>query len=317
MSRAQEFRMYIPVPTRQRAEALFLRRRPWPPDLRPIDVWHDSFTRSGMTHPYVWHASCIRVVRHLFIDIHWHSFIRVTWLIHTCDVTHSHMWHDSFTRSDMTHSYASCIQLVCHSFIDTHSLTLFHSCNVTHSNMWRDSVVPPLSPLPSRSAPYCWVTRLIHTKWHNATIRVVCLMHTSGTTLIRWHSLTLMHTCDVTHSHMWRDSVVPLLSPLPSRSVPYCCVTILIRTSDMTHSHVWHDSFIRVAWRIHASGITLSYEWHDSLIHETWLLCSFAPLSSPLNPKSAPLCCMTHSYVWHDSRIQVTWRTHTCGMNNS
>ena len=40
------------------------------------------------------------------------SFIRVTWLNHSCDMTHSFVWHDSFIRvtwlihmCDMTHSY--------------------------------------------------------------------------------------------------------------------------------------------------------------------------------------------------------------------
>jgi len=49
-----------------------------------------------MTHSYVWHD----------------SFTCVTWLIHMCDMTHLHVWHDSFIcvtwlihMCDMTHSY--------------------------------------------------------------------------------------------------------------------------------------------------------------------------------------------------------------------
>ena len=56
---------------------------------RHFCVWHDSFIRVtwliptlDMTHSYVWHD----------------SFIRVTWLIHTCDMTHSYVWHNSFIR---------------------------------------------------------------------------------------------------------------------------------------------------------------------------------------------------------------------------
>ena len=49
-------------------------------------VWHDSIHMCSMTHSYVWHD----------------SFIRVTWLIHMCDMTrsfdttHSFVWHDLF-----------------------------------------------------------------------------------------------------------------------------------------------------------------------------------------------------------------------------
>jgi len=50
----------------------------------------------------------------------WHeSFIHVTWLIHTCDMTHSYMWHDSFI----------------------HVTWLFHTCDMTHSYMWHDSFI--------------------------------------------------------------------------------------------------------------------------------------------------------------------------------
>ena len=54
---------------------------------RKNESWHDSFLRvtwliltCDMTHSYVWHDSC------------W----CVAWLILTCDMTHSYVWHDSF-----------------------------------------------------------------------------------------------------------------------------------------------------------------------------------------------------------------------------
>jgi len=79
----------------------------------------------GMTHSYVWHDSFICVtwlvytcdmtiricgMANLYV---WHdSFICVTWLLHMFDMTHSYVWHDSFKcvtwlihTCDMTHSY--------------------------------------------------------------------------------------------------------------------------------------------------------------------------------------------------------------------
>jgi len=51
----------------------------------------------------------------------WHdSFTCVTWLIHMCDMTHSHVWHDSFT----------CVTW------------LIHMCDMTNSHVWLDEFSP-------------------------------------------------------------------------------------------------------------------------------------------------------------------------------
>ena len=124
--------------------------------------------------------SCVR--RDSFMCVTWlihvwrDSFICVTWLIHMCDMTYSYVWHESFI----------CV------------LWLIH---MTHSNVWHDS--------------FKWVTWLIHA-WHDSFIYVT------------W----LIHMCGMTHSHAWHDS--------------FTCATWLILIYDMTHSYVWHDSIIRV-----------------------------------------------------------------------
>ena len=69
----------------------------------------------------------------------WHdSFICVTWLIHICDMTHSYVWHDSFTcvtwlihMCDMTHSYVWHDLFICATW-------LVYVCDVTHSHVRRD-----------------------------------------------------------------------------------------------------------------------------------------------------------------------------------
>jgi len=122
-------------------------------------------------------------------------------------------------------------------------------------------------------------------------------------TCVTW----LIHTCDMTHSHVWHDS--------------FTCVTWLIYTGDMTHSHVWHNlftrvawlmshvchgSFTRVKWLIHKSDITYLHVWHDSFTRVSWLIHT---------------CVMTHSHAWNDSSIRatqiitrVTWLIHMCHM---
>ena len=66
-------------------------------------------TRHDMTHSCVWHD----------------SFVRVTWLIRTCDMTHSYM-------CDMTHSYVWHDSFICVTW-------LIRMCDTTHSYVWHDS----------------------------------------------------------------------------------------------------------------------------------------------------------------------------------
>jgi len=72
---------------------------------RTHPVTHDSFIRvTCLIH--VWHDSCVYVCDYYFVSTvrilwgvthsyMWHdSSIRVTWLIHTCDMTHTYVWYD-------------------------------------------------------------------------------------------------------------------------------------------------------------------------------------------------------------------------------
>jgi len=64
---------------------------------------------------------------------------RLTRLVHMCDVTHSNVWHDSFTsvtwllhvcampRSHVWHASCICVP------------PLVHRCDVTYANVWHDS----------------------------------------------------------------------------------------------------------------------------------------------------------------------------------
>jgi len=66
-----------------------------------------------MTHSHVWHDSFTSHMTHSHV---WHnSFTCVTWLIHMCDMTHSHAWDDTFT----------CVTW------------LIYACDITHSYVWR------------------------------------------------------------------------------------------------------------------------------------------------------------------------------------
>jgi len=92
-------------------------------------VWCDSYVR---------HDEIICVTRLVQMC---DSFIRVIWLIHTCDVNRSYVWHDSFIRvtclvhmCDMTHLYVWHDSSICVTW-------LVHMCDMTRSYVWHDSSI--------------------------------------------------------------------------------------------------------------------------------------------------------------------------------
>jgi len=65
----------------------------------------------------------------------WHDLsTRVTWLIHTCDMTHLHVWHDSFTR--VIWLILMCDTTYLHVRHDS-----CHTCVMGHSHVWNDSFI--------------------------------------------------------------------------------------------------------------------------------------------------------------------------------
>ena len=116
----------------------------------------------------------------------------VTWLIHMCDMTHSYVWHDSFTCVnclihvwDISHSIWEMRKSHCTPFTSRACVTLLiHVCDTTHPYVWHDSFI-------------C-VTWLIHT----------CDMTHSNVTYSKSRFICvtwLVHMCDVTHSYVWHD----------------------------------------------------------------------------------------------------------------
>jgi len=118
-------------------------------------TWRDSFRfvtwlihKCDMSYFHVWPVSFLYVtwLIHKKHDIHVHNEpvctphrelvpYAFTWLIRTCDVSHSYTLQDIFwliSILDMTHSY-----MWRNAFI--HSTGLIHTRDVTHSYMWRDS----------------------------------------------------------------------------------------------------------------------------------------------------------------------------------
>ena len=104
----------------------------------------------------------------------------------------------------------------------------------------------------------------------------------------------LIDICDMTHSHLWHDSLT--------------CVTWLTHMCNTTHLFELYDSTIHVTYLIHRCAMTPSYVRHHSLMRG-WQrkassfslidnLMSFEYVSWPIHK-----CCRTHEHIWNDSIV--------------
>jgi len=236
-----------------------------------------------MTIPfsYVWHDSFTRVTwQYLF-----HAYT-CQYLLHMCDMILSHVWHGT-----PGHHWWG-ILWVCR---------FIHRCDTTPSYG-----VDTMSRLFKMIGLFC--KRALQKRRYSAKEPYNCKEPTNRSHRIC--AIWLIHTCAMTHSYVWHDSLI--------------CVTWLIPTCNMPRSYVWYDSFICVT-RLPSMGwvrivgsfklqvsfaeyslfyrallqkrpmilrsqliVATPYVWHDSFLHVTWLI---------------HMCDMTHSYVWHDSFI--------------
>ena len=245
----------------------------------------DSLPTCAMTHSYVRHDSFIL----------WHdSFVRMTRLIHICDMTYSYVWHDSFMSVTwlmhmfaVTNLHVRYDSLICVAWRDygwdrrTHHMTQWH--------VWRDWFIR-----------VTWQTDMLYVnRWYARRHPFIC---------VTW----LIHLCDVIHPYVWRDS-------FHVRFNSFVCVTWLVHTHAIIRWYVWHDSFTCVIWPLdvwhdvtwrnylwdgRTHDMTHWYVWGDECISGTWhdlLNCVWHDA----------FVCVT---IWDDSLLFMAWRMHICDM---
>jgi len=169
--------------------------------------------------------------------------MRLTWLIHTIDMTHSYWrhwaptcfwaWHDAFMRQtwwwlykihaygrrdsflcekglmhmgDMTHSYARQDSFICETW-------LIHTRGMTHSYKEHDSTFLYRTPLWH----LCHVTWLMHTR--NTTHRMSNLLFHTSPTRVYPAALALMESSEAV---LAMPRSVAFLYPSP---IPTCCAS--------------------------------------------------------------------------------------------
>jgi len=147
---------------------------------------------------------------------------------HKRDLTHSHVWRDSFT----------CVTRLIHMF------------GMTHPHVWHDWFTC-----------VTWRGHLYSNVWHDSVTCVTWLIRMCGMTDSNvWHDwitcvALLIHMCGVTHSHMWHNFITCVAQRGHLHSHvwydSFQCVAQLIHMCGMTHPHVWYDPLTCVAWLVH------------------------------------------------------------------
>ena len=177
------------------------------------------------------------------------SFMYVTSLIHMCNMTHSHVRHDSFIMCDMTDSYVckgNVTQSIAADRSDVKDMDESCPCETWRIHVWHDSFMCATWLIHVRRSPWrrpCKCDMTHSYVWHDSFIYVIWLIR-------MWHDSFMW---DVVHArvtwliHMRNDSFMYDLT--------HSCKTWLIQVwhdssiCAMTHSdvvYVWRDSFMCV-----------------------------------------------------------------------
>jgi len=178
------------------------------------------------------------------------SFICVTWLLHTCDIT----WYGVALVSRID----KMIGLFCKRAPWKRRYSSKETCHF----------IDPTDrshPIPARGHLYVW---------HDSSICATWLIHVRDTTpmcdITSYLRLLLeaIYMCDMTHSYKWHDSFICVTWPLHmcDMTPSYVWHNFILVVTARGHSYVWHDSFICVTRLIHMCDTTHSYVWHESFM---------------------------------------------------
>ena len=263
-----------------------------------------------MTHSYVWHS----------------SFTCVTWSIHICDMAHSYEWHDSFI----------CVTSLIGVCKTTHSYVY----SMTHSHVWRDSFIRVtwLTIMCDTTHSYVNSMHFLYMTWPHTYEWVLSHIYLGHIT----HMNESRHTYKWVTSHIWVRPGANENTSCHARMWVMSHNDSFIRVT--WHSYVWHyyscvghDMLTRVTWLIHACDrhihiydMTHSCEWHgvfmcdkahahlrhNSFVHVTKLTCvTWLIHTCHMTHKTHP-CVWHHSCVWHHVRksskdyVIFVWERH-------
>ena len=227
-----------------------------------------------MAHSYVWHSWCMCMMPHSCVtcDIHYRPASKTAWK--------GHMTHASFIY-DMTHTHLSFPRCI------TRDMSHLYVTWLNH--MWCDSSITDRPHISHMWHAPSWMIWLIHT-WHDSFIRDMMVVR--DVTYPLQTSLSSF-ICDMTHSygirliHMWRD---------------------------MTHSYTWRDLCYWPAPRMQSLGTHIDescheYDWGMSYVWESHLT---------RRNESCHTCAWVMSHTWVTAhKIESGKKSHVAHVNES
>ena len=262
-------------------------------------------------------------MRHTIYSSVWHHpFIRVTWLIHMCDMTLSYVRHDSLIyvtwlrrMYDMSHLYLWHDSFISVPWHFTCVTWLLYMCDMTHSYVWHDRCLHKYAMTLDMCdmTPFIRVTWLLHT-W-DMSPSYVC--HISCT-CVTWR----LNTCDVTYEYIWYYAFICVIMHMCDMTHNVhcdflgelhisnkCFPTCFIHTCDLTQAHVWYDS--QCGWWFGVWAVSCTY------IHTYTYICnvSYTDINviyrdikhdTELYHVQYHFCIMFRSRVWSNSCTCVT-----------
>ena len=186
----------------------------------------------GAYMSHSWYPAVVHTCRF----VHMRAFRCVSWHIHTCEVIHLCVWHDSFIRVTWQIYMQDTVAYTCQ-FVHMRAFIWvswrIHMCDMTHPYAWNDWFI--------------FVTWLLH----------VCDMTYSyaghgGAYMSVRGQIQRLYVFRIEgpswgYSYVWHDSFI--------------FVTWFFCVCDIMHPHVWHDSSIRVTWLIRMCDMTHPYVW--------------------------------------------------------
>jgi len=195
------------------------------------------------------------------------TFVCVTWLMCTCDVTllyvrrDPHHWeafevlsvsHDSFIRATWRiRTCDACLvsipwlirqdSFVC---VPWRVYMWRDSFGMTHSYVYRDVCICDVTH-SAWLIRMCNVTCVCVYMWRDS---FVCATRLATSEAVKCSGESwLIHICGITHVYVWRD--------------PFICISPHLYTLRVWFS-LWQDVFEYVKWRIRMWDMTPSYGWH-------------------------------------------------------
>jgi len=203
-------------------------------------------------------------------------YVLSRWHIYMCDVTRSHVWHDSFT---------SVIWLV-------------HMCDMTRSHVWHDSFTSVTYDMSHSRVTWRWRDVFTCVTW---LIHVCDMSHSHGLqvflTIFKPHDpYALALPCESRHIHEWEMS--------------HTHMTYVTFMHESCHTHTYNASTIHMPSPCHVSHVTEIYE--SCHIH-TWVTSCTCMSHDPY--ALALPCESRHMHEWvvsHTHMSYVTFMHESC-----